>query len=166
MSDNCPQCGFKFKDFYKQKIEDELRSDFEKQKKDQFIELNQKIDEANLEKERLQSQLDGEKEILTQQIKQSLSSEFREKEIKFKTKEIELNGQINDLKQTKQAEVNVAVNAKLQEQKSQMIANKLENTSKDLEIQRLNDQSKTLKKNHLKPHSKRKVKRNTYRRNS
>ena len=35
MSDNCPQCGFKLKDFYKQKIEDELRSDFEKQKKDQ-----------------------------------------------------------------------------------------------------------------------------------
>ena len=76
MSDNCPQCGFKLKDFYKQKIEDELKSDFEK-KKDQFIELNQKIDQANLEKERLQSQLDGEKEILKQQIKQSLSSEFR-----------------------------------------------------------------------------------------
>ena len=32
MSDNCPQCGFKLKDFYKQKIEDELKSDFEKQK--------------------------------------------------------------------------------------------------------------------------------------
>ena len=145
MSDNCPKCGFKLKDFYKQKIEDELKSDFEKQKKDQYIELNQKIDQANLEKERLQSQLDGEKEILTQQIKQSLSSEFREKEIKFQTKEIELNGQINDLKQTKQAEVNVAVNAKLQEQKSQMIAEfKLENTSKDLEIQRLNDLIKDL----------------------
>ena len=145
MSDNCPQCGFKLKDFYKQKIEDELKSDFEKQKKDQFIELNQKIDQANLEKERIQSQLDGEKEILTQQIKQSLSSAFREKEIEFKTKEIELNGQIHDLKQTKRAEVNVAVNAKLQEQKSQMIAEfKLENTSKDIEIQRLNDLIKDL----------------------
>ena len=46
MSDNCPQCGFKLKDFYKQKIEDELKSDFEKQKKDQFIELN-KINYVN-----------------------------------------------------------------------------------------------------------------------
>ena len=56
-----------------------------------------------------------------------------------------MNGQINDLKQTKQAEVNVAVNAKLQEQKSQMIAEfKLEKTSKDQEIKRLNDLIKDL----------------------
>ena len=73
MSDKCPKCGFELKDFYKQKIEEELKIDFDNQKKAQFIELNKKIDQINLEKERLLSQLSDEKEILKQQIKQSLS---------------------------------------------------------------------------------------------
>ena len=111
MSDKCPKCGFELKDFYKQKIEEELKIDFDNQKKAQFIELNKKIDQINLEKERLLSQLSDEKEILKQQIKQSLSGELREKEIAFKTKEIELKGEISNLKNNRQAELEVAVNA-------------------------------------------------------
>ena len=145
MSDKCPKCGFELKDFYKQKIEEELKIDFDNQKKAQFIELNKKIDQINLEKERLLSQLSDEKEILKQQIKQSLSGELREKEIAFKTKEIELKGEISNLKNNRQAELEVAVNAKLQEQKSQLITDfTLERKSRDLEIKRLNDLIKDL----------------------
>ena len=37
MNENCPKCGFEFKDYLRNKVEKELKIEFKKEKEKQFL---------------------------------------------------------------------------------------------------------------------------------
>jgi len=145
MSDNCPKCGFELKDFYKEKIEEELKEEFKEQKQKQFILMNNKLEDRELEIIKLKNDNDKNKELMREKLKQELSEEINDKEIEFQKNEIKLNGEINALKKNKDNEITIAVGYALQDQQSKLDAQqKLETTDKVNEIRRLNGLIKDL----------------------
>ena len=146
MSDNCPKCGHPLNDYFKEKIEQELKEDFRKQKEQQFIEMSSKIEKRELEIAKLKNDNEKNKELLRAQVQQEFLEENNEKEIKFEKDKIKLESEIYSLKKNKDSEITIAVNRALQDQESKLDASKkLETTEKDNEIKRLNDLIKDLK---------------------
>ena len=145
MSEECPQCGFELKDFYKNKIENEIKEDFEKQKQKLFEKLNNQLETNKLEIHSLKNLMAEKETLIREKIKQEMKSEFNSKEIEYKRSQIQLKGQIQNLENNKRSEISLTVAAQLQEQRSKLLAEfQLGSTEKNTEIDRLNNLIKEL----------------------
>ena len=138
MSDNCPKCGFELKDFYTQKIESELKVKFDEKQQKMFGNLNDELEAVKLKNSLLEKKSKQNEELLKEKIKSELSTEFSSKELEYQKNKIKLEGKISELEQNKNSQIEVTVAAKLQEQKSELVAGfGLEKTEQTNEIRRL-----------------------------
>ena len=138
MSDNCPKCGFELKDFYTKKIEQELKKKFDEKQKKLFGDLNEELEAEKLKNSLLEKKSKENEELLKEKIKSDLSADFSAKELGYKRDKINLEGKIFELERNKKSQIEVAVAAKLQQQKSELVAEfSLEKTEQINEISRL-----------------------------
>ena len=131
----CPKCGFELKDFYTKKIEQELKKKFDEKQKKLFGDRNEELEAEKLKNSLLEKKSKENEELLKEKIKSDLSADFSAKELGYKRVKINLEGKIFELERNKKSQIEVAVAAKLQQQKSELVAEfSLEKTEQINEI--------------------------------
>ena len=135
MSENCPNCGYNLDDFYRNKIENNLKKDYEEKNKKIIDNFNIKFEQKNIENIELKSKLKNNESLLRARIIKELESEFSYQRVGLETKNLELEGKVQDLKNNKAAEAKLIVLKELQKQKKELsIEFELREVEKEKEI--------------------------------
>ena len=138
MNENCPKCGFEFKDYLRNKVEKELKIEFKKEKEKQVLDLNDEIEKISLENLKLKQEKENEKELLKTQLRQEFLNEFSKEKLDLEKDKINLEGKISQMAGNHEREKELAVSLALQKQNSKRDAeDKLELTKKDLQIKEM-----------------------------
>ena len=120
MTENCPNCGYDLSNFFRRKIENNLKKEFEEKNKKLLSEYNENFEKLNIENLELKSKLKEDHELLKAKIRSELKSEFSSNNVALQAEKLKLQGEVQDLKNNKDLEIKVVVQKELQKQKQDL----------------------------------------------
>ena len=146
MTENCPNCGYDLSNFFRKKIENNLKKEFEEKNKKLLSEYNDNVEKLNIENLELKSKLKEDNELLKAKIRSELKSEFSANNVALESQNLKLQGEVYDLKNNKDAEIKVVVQQELQKQKQDLHTDfKLKEQAQEKEIMDLKKSIENLK---------------------
>ena len=146
MTENCPNCGYDLSNFFRKKIENNLKKEFEEKNKKLLSKHNENLEKLNIENLELKSKLKEDNELLKAKIRSELKSEFSSNNVTLQAEKLKLQGEVQDLKNNKDLEIKVVVQKELQKQKQDLsIDFKLKEQAQEKEILDLKKSIENLK---------------------